>query len=388
MKRNYFKLAMISFVASATFFFTSCKEDEKTTNNVSGDENASAIAAQFVDHTVAPTYTALAAATEDLADQLAALKANPSQSALQSACDKFLEARAWWEKSEAFLFGAAGDFGIDPHIDSWPLDESAFNTLMNSPSMIAALDDEDGDVVAGDRLGNALLGFHGIEYILFRNGGARNVNDITSDQWIYVVAVAGDLRNRCYQLEVGWMGDAAPADHIAKLDDLEMPYTVASSDNSYSENMKNAGKAGSTYSSRMAALIAIVQGCVDIADEVGSSKIYAAWHGEDITYIESPYSYMSITDFANNIHSIENVWMGGVEGQRDNSKSLHNYIGSINADLDAKVMSKIENALSKINAMPVPFALHYSDAANGEAVEACAELSEALDEVIDALSEN
>ena len=98
MKRNYFKLAMISFVASATFFFTSCKEDEKTTNNVSGDENASAIAAQFVDHTVAPTYTALAAATEDLADQLAALKANPSQSALQSACDKFLEARAWWEK--------------------------------------------------------------------------------------------------------------------------------------------------------------------------------------------------------------------------------------------------------------------------------------------------
>ena len=138
----------------------------------------------------------------------------------------------------------------------------------------------------------------------------------------------------------------------------------------------------------MAALIAIVQGCVDIADEVGSSKIYAAWHGEDITYIESPYSYMSITDFANNIHSIENVWMGGVEGQRDNSKSLHNYIGSINADLDAKVMSKIENALSKINAMPVPFALHYSDAANGEAVEACAELSEALDEVIDALSEN
>ena len=249
MKRNYFKLAMISFVASATFFFTSCKEDEKTTNNVSGDENASAIAAQFVDHTVAPTYTALAAATEDLADQLAALKANPSQSALQSACDKFLEARAWWEKSEAFLFGAAGDFGIDPHIDSWPLDESAFNTLMNSPSMIAALDDEDGDVVAGDRLGNALLGFHGIEYILFRNGEARNVNDITSDQWIYVVAVAGDLRNRCYQLEVGWMGDAAPADHIAKLDDLEMPYTVASSDNSYSENMKNAGKAGSTYSS-------------------------------------------------------------------------------------------------------------------------------------------
>lgn len=387
MKRNYLKLVMTTVVAATTLCFASCNE-ENTTNNASSDENAATIAAQFVDYTVAPTYTALAAATETLADQLAALKANPTQSGLQAACDKFLEARAWWEKSEAFLFGAAGDYGVDPHIDSWPLDEDAFNTLMNSPAIIQALDAEDGDVVAGERLGNALLGFHGIEFILFRNGQPRNVSDITADQWIYVVAVSGDLRNRCYQLEVGWLGDNAPASHIAKLDDLEMAYTVAGSDNSYGDNMKNAGKAGSTYSSRTAALVAIVQGCVDIADEVGSSKIYAAWHGEDITYIESPYSYMSIVDFENNIRSIQNVWMGGVDGQRDNSKSLHSYVGAINADLDAKVMTKIDNALAKIQAMPAPFALHYSDAHNGEAVEACSELSETLDEVIDALREN
>ena len=80
--------------------------------------------------------------------------------------------------------------------------------------------------------------------------------------------------------------------------------------------------------------------------------------------------------------------MGGVEGQRDNSKSLHSYVSSISADLDAKVMTKIENALAKIQAMPAPFALHYSDLANGEAVEACAELSEALDEVIEAVRKN
>jgi len=384
MKRNYLKLAMTAIIATATLSFASCKDDEKN-NNVSSDENAAAIAAQFVDYTVAPTYTALAAATEELADQLAALKANPSQSGLQAACDKFLEARAWWERSEAFLFGAAGDYGIDPHIDSWPLDEDAFNTLMNSPAMIQALDAEDGDVVAGERLGNALLGFHGIEFILFENGHAKNVSDITANQWIYAVAVAGDLRNRCYQLEVGWLGDNAPAAHIAKLDDLEMSYTVAGGDNSYGQNMKSAGQAGSTYASRTAALVAIVQGCVDIADEVGSSKIYAAWHGEDVTYIESPYSYMSIIDFENNIRSIQNVWMGGIEGQRDNSKSLHAFV---DADLDAKVVSKIDNAIAKIQAMPAPFALNYSNALNGEAVEACSELSEALDEVIDALKEN
>lgn len=383
--KHLFRTLAVALMATLTL--ASC-EKENNNDVVDDDLQAQAIVEQFVEHTVSPTYTALAANTEALANQLAVLKANPTDAGVQQACETFLAAREQWEKSEAFLFGAAGDFGIDPHIDSWPLDEDAFNTLMSSPAMLEALDAEDGDVVAGERLGNALLGFHGIEYILFRNGQPRNVGDITADQWKYVVAVAGDLRNRCYQLEVGWLGDAAPAAHIEKLDDLEMPYTVAGGDYSYGENLKNAGVAGSTYSSRQAALMAILQGCSDIADEVGSSKIYAAWHGEDITYIESPYSYMSITDFRNNIISIQNAYMGGIEGQRDENKSLHNYVKSLNASLDSQVLAAIDNALAKIDAMPAPFALHYSEAANGEAVEACAALSDALGEAIDAIRNN
>ncbi len=383
--KHLFKTLAVALLATMTL--ASC---EKENNNSTGNDDlqAQAIAAQFVDHTVAPTYSALAAKAEMLASQLATLKANPTDAGVREACETFLAAREQWEKSEAFLFGAAGDYGVDPHIDSWPLDENAFNTLMNSPVMLEALDAEDGDVVAGERLGNALLGFHGIEYILFRDGQPRSASAITADQWKYVVAVAGDLRNRCYQLEVGWIGDAAPAAHKAKLDDLEMQYTVAGGEYSYGENMKNASQAGSTYGTRTAALMAILQSCADIADEVGSSKIYAAWHGEDITYIESPYSYMSITDFRNNIISIQNTYMGGIEGQRDETKSLHNYVKSLDAGLDSKVVAAIENALAKINAMPAPFALHYSEAANGEAVEACAELSDAISEAIDAIRNN
>ena len=159
-------IAMVAIVF-ATLNFVSCKRDN---DNTVEDAQAAAVAEQFVDNTVAPTYTALAAKAEQLASQLAALKANPTNAGVREACETFLAAREQWEMSEAFLFGAAGDFGIDPHIDSWPLDEDAFNTLMNSPAMIEALDSEDGDAVAGDRLGNALLGFHGIEYILFANG--------------------------------------------------------------------------------------------------------------------------------------------------------------------------------------------------------------------------
>ena len=382
--KKIFKTLVVALIATLTL--ASCERENNTV--VDNDQQAQTIAAQFVDHTVAPTYSALASKAELLSNQLAALKANPTDAGLRQACETFLAAREQWEKSEAFLFGAAGDYGIDPHIDSWPLDEDAFATLMNSPSMLADLDGEDGDVVAGERLGNPLLGFHGIEYILFENGQPKSVSAISADQWKYVVAVAGDLRNRCYQLEVGWIGNAAPAAHKAKLDELEMQYTVAGGDYSYGENMKNAGQAGSTYGTRVAALMAILQGCADIADEVGSSKIYAAWHGEDVTYIESPYSYMSITDFRNNIISIQNAYMGGIEGQRDESKSLHSYVNSLDAGLDSKVIAAINTALAKIDAMPAPFALHYGDAANGEAVEACAALSDAISEAIDAIRKN
>lgn len=369
----------VSFITASAL--VGCNKNENQSTN--DDTQIANISAQFVDHTVAPTYSALASLTEQLTNQLTALKANPTNNGIQDACITFLAARQEWERSEAFLFGAAGDFGIDPHIDSWPLDEDAFNTLMGSPAMIAALDNEDGDVVAGERLGNALLGFHGIEYILFEDGHAKDVSKITPNEWIYITAVAGDLRNRCYQLEVGWLGDKAPKSHIDKLDDLEMPYTVAGGNLSYGENLRNAGRAGSTYSSPKAAIMAILQGCSDIADEVGSSKIYAAWHGEDITYIESPYSHMSITDFHNNIISIRNAYMGGAEGQRDESLSVHNYVNKGNPMIDAKIIQAIDEAISKIDAMPAPFVEHYSDAANGAAVKACAELSDAIGEAID-----
>lgn len=390
MIKSFTKTFLIVAFAATTLVFASCNDDPVEVNDeMTADyEMAAAVAAQFVDHTVAPTYTALAEKTELLASMLATLKTTPTSNGLQEACNVFLQAREQWEKSEAFLFGAAGDFGIDPHIDSWPLDETAFNTLMGNSAMLDLLDGEDGDAVAGEMLSNALLGFHGLEYILFANGQPKTVDQISASQWIYVVAVAGDLRNRCYQLEVGWLGDAAPVSHIAKLDDLEMQYTVAGGNYCYGENMKNAGNAGSTYVSRQAAVTAILQGCADIADEVGSSKINSAYAGEDVTYIESPYSHMSIVDFYNNILSIQNVYLGGVEGQRSSEKSVQYYVKNLDASIDAKIVAAIADALGKISAMPAPFVNNYTDPKNGEAVEACAALEEAISKAIDAVSKN
>ncbi|MBR6272453.1 MAG: peptidase M75, partial [Bacteroidales bacterium] len=201
----------------------------------------------------------------------------------------------------------------------------------------------------------------------------------------YVVAVSRDLRNRCFQLEVSWNEDA-PAEHAALMSALELNTTVNGGSNSYGANMLLAGQAGSTYATFTNALQVIADGCIDIADEVGTSKIGKPHTGEDPHYVESPYSQKSIVDFYDNIISIQNAYMGGMESSRDEDRSLHAYIADGNAELDTKTVNAINNALEKINAMKAPFVLYYADATAGEAMEACQDLSDVMTEVKEELA--
>ena len=381
MKRTTVIIATIVAIALVA---TSCKHGEGNLVN----EKQVQVIEQYVDHTIAPTYTNLANYTDQLVNELTAFRASHSQGDLNKACETFLAARAWWEKSEAFLFGAASDFGIDPHIDSWPLDVVAFNTMMSNTAQIQAMDSEDGDVYAGEQLGNALLGFHGIEYILFNNGQVKNASEISDLEMIYAIAVAGDLRNRCFQLEVSWIGDKAAQSHRDKVEELELNSTVNGGSYSYGDNLKKAGNPGSTYASSVSGLMAIVDGCKTIADEVGTSKIGKPYNGEDPNYIESPYSQKSINDFYDNILSIQNAYYGGIEGQRNDKLSLHAYVKKMDNKLDNEVEEAINTALTKINAMPRPFVNNYTNPKNAEAIEACQNLDEVLSRVNEALRTN
>ena len=181
----YFAAAALVFAGAA-----SCEQNGGETDITNPyDEQFAKIADRFVNETVIPTYEALSTSTAELETLLQQLKEDKSQATLEATCEKFLEARAWWEKSEAFLFGPATDFGVDPHIDSWPLDVDALNMALSNTDQINAMNGEGGDQFAGDNLGNTVLGFHGIEYILFENGGPKNVADINELHLIYAAAV-------------------------------------------------------------------------------------------------------------------------------------------------------------------------------------------------------
>jgi hypothetical protein len=377
VKKSFFRAAVLFAAVAVVGTVSSCKPENTVT-----DEYATLkqnILNTYVESVVAPTYTNLANATQTLCEQLTDLRSHPTQAKLDAACETFLSARAYWEKSEAFLFGPAGDFGIDPHIDSWPLDEAAFNNTMNNQSQLARLDAEDGDQYAGTYIGEGALGFHAIEYIIFSEGRPKNIANITENELIYVKAVAGDLRNKCFQLEVSWLGDKAAASHVARMEELEYNVTVGGGENSYGENMVNAGKPGSTYASLTAAIMEIVNGASTIVDEVGTKKIGMPYFGEDISYIESPYSRTSITDFYDNIISVQNAYYGGVEDSRHETISVHALLSKLDADVDADIAAKITAALEAIHNMKAPFALNYSDASAKAAIDALDALTKALE---------
>lgn len=381
-KKIYHKLAVALFAIAVLFSFCACSDETNEDTHAVLKQN---ILKQYVSHVISPTYSQLAAQAEQLVVDLQSLRQQPTDAHVQAACATFLEARACWEKSEAFLFGPASDFGIDPHIDSWPLDEDAFNIMMANNAQINAMDNDEGDVYAGDHLGNSLLGFHGLEYILFENGSPKPAASISDKELVYAIAVAGDLRNHCYQLEVSWMGDEAPAAHVQKVEELEYNTTVNGSNNSYGDNMVNAGTPGSTYASTINALMSIIDGCNTIVDEVGTSKIGKPYHGEDVHYIESPYSQKSIQDFYDNIISVQNAYMGGVEGERNSDLSVHYFINKLDAAVDSRVLEAIDNSLAKIAGMKAPFVLNYTHATAKEAIDALAELDDALSAAYDVL---
>ena len=248
------------------------------------------------------------------------------------------------------------------------LDITSLSNVLANKGYLESMAEEDGDVWAGEHLGSALLGFHGIEYIIYSDGQTKKAADITDDELIYSVAVAGDLRNRCVQLEVSWAGDKASQAKQDLMEELEFPITASNSQFSYGENMLNAGLPGSTYRTVRAAAAQILDGAFTIADEVGNIKIGNAASGDDVNYIESPFSHNSLTDFIDNVKSIENAFYGGAYGDRNNSKSLSAYLMKVNPGVEKAVADAITASYAAINAIPAPFVNNYADPKADEAV--------------------
>ena len=375
--KKIFKYAMLMVAAcTMTMGFVSCSDDD---DNNDGDVTAkelalAAVNKQFVEKTAIATYEQLA---DDCEELQALVEDMNSQDDLVKVCDQWKKARQDWEWSEAFLFGAASGYSIDPHIDTWPFDVTVFNFYMGKFDLTQENDQQviDHSVATTQNF----TGFHAMEYVIFREGQPRQFDALTANELYFVKSVAADLYLSACRLEAAWKG----TDNVKEARQQLLADEELEPEDNFGEEMMNSGNAGSRWKSATEGAIQIISGCQDIIGEVAEGKIGSAFHGDDTNYIESPHAYNSIQDFYDNIMSCKHALYGGlsVSGNEPAAGSLMAYCATYCPTEAAAVKAALENALEKINSMKRPFVLNYMDASAGVAIDAL----NALDETLDAL---
>ncbi len=386
MKKKFILAASaLSLCLSAAV--VSCDDDKENKKDFSIDLSDSeketvygGIVNNFVDAVVLPTYKNLVDKNTELLKNVNALYLDPSDAAFEAAAAAWLEARQPWETSEAFLFGPVADLGLDPNMDSWPLDQEAIEQILTSDGTFSELDwtgdyeeeDEDNpenstqhakDIAAAQ----SVRGYHTLEYLLFKDGVPRKVADIESKykaNWYrYAVVVAEKLKADSESLYKAW-NESYGEENVA-----------------FATTFKNHS---GSYKSVEDCISEICEGCADIANEVGTSKIgdpvdkYEAGQTEEALYaVESWYSWHSRDDYKNNIISIKNSFYGSLNGSVA-ANSIAAIVKENNEEFFNKVDEAIKAAYDAIDAIPQPFRNNINSQEAKTAQEKCAELEELL----------
>lgn len=299
-----------------------CGEDEEIDPDTGAAFDATTILNDFANKVVLATYTDLDNKSSDLLNAVNALNAAANQAHLELAQTAWKAARTPWEQSEAFLFGPVDTQGLDPALDSWPVNKVDLDAVLAS--------DQDLTSASIDALEDTLKGFHTIEYLLFREGDQRQAEDITPRELEYLIATTENLKDKTSQLRGAW---------------------DASGEN-YAGEVANAGTSSTIYKSQKDGMQEMVNGMIVIADEVANGKISDPFTEQDTTLVESQFSFNSISDFQDNIRGIQNVYMGKFTAD---GQGLNEFVIGVDAGLDARFLTEIQTAIDTIGSIPDPF---------------------------------
>lgn len=329
-------------------FISACKKDENTSDDNS--ELFQAIIENVSNNVIVKTYNDLAEKGQLLSIALENLEKNPTNENLLAARVAWVNARSPWEQSEGFLFGPVDQEGIDPGIDSWPVNVLDLNNVLSSPNAltVAFLEQQEG----------TLKGFHTIEFLLWGENSDKTIEQFTARQFEYLAACSGAL-----SLD------------LTKLNDLWSP-----TGGNYIKEVITAGNGSKIYISQKSVIEEFSNAIAGIADEVGNGKINDPLSQGNFTLEESRFSANSKVDFANNMRSIQNIYLGKylTNGNEDGLSVL---IKTNNPQLHEKISEEINTAISKIESIPGTFtqALTNNKAAIQDAQTAVRNLQETLE---------
>ncbi len=367
--KKFFRFPLLMAVLALTSFgLASCDDDDdKDLELTENEKELQSINEAYLKDVILPVYKNLSDESLKLQKALETLQSDKTEANLNKVCDYWFSARRYWEWSEAFLYGPADDYHIDPHIDTWPADIPEIEATVKNETKLSNIQQYIYDNEAG------LSGFHGLEYILFRKGSKRSVNEITTNELRFAVGVAKDLAMSCFRLESAWAGN----ENITK-EKQDILKDFATIDAKIKDDQDDFGdrliEGYDRKGNILGSTTQIIEGFWTIIDEVGAGKIGTAYNGIDVDYIESPHAYNSIQDFEDNILGVRYGYFGAMGATSAKDKSIAAYLKKINPELEQKIHDGFENCIAKIREIPKPFVQNYTSPKCFDAIEACDEL--------------
>jgi putative iron-regulated protein len=315
------------------------------------DELIQTVINDYVDQVVIPTYELLSERTTALRVAVEVLRDDPTQENLEAARDAWFDARVPWEQSESWLFGPVDFKGHDPALDTWPVNRTDLDAVLESGNDLTE------DFVAN--LDPSLKGFHTAEYLLF----AFDIEELGDREFDYLVSVVGDIETTAAELYTDWVGGVEP----------------------FGDVMKGAGS-NSVFPSEESAVEQIIEGMSIILDEVANGKIAEPYDNQDVEAVESQFSFNSRQDFTDDIRGVLNSYTGDQPDLGLVGTGINDLVAESDPELAQRLEDEINAAIAAILAIPQPFrdAILDPDAADEieAAQEACRQAFDTLNEEV------
>lgn len=273
------------------------------------------------------------------------LRATESAENLAAAQQAWKDVRIPWEQGEAHIFGPVDSLGIDPHLDTWPLNTTDLQTLLTT---LSGFNEDD---VRG--YNDDVQGFHALEYLLFGDGvldNEKSIAEITDAEREYLPAAAAVFKAYTQALEDAWKVETDTTNTLPYKD-----YLLTTD--------------GTFYSSDLGVVEELINGMIGIIDEVGNGKIAEPFGTSiddiDTTQVESQYSWNSLADFTDNITGVQNVYRGEFLNGADQT-GIIDFVNAADSVVAARVDAEIAAAIAAIVAIAgeedLPFRQAIADA--------------------------
>jgi predicted lipoprotein len=313
----------IAFSATVLLLSNCKKEAVEPETEIPVENLQDAVLSSFSANVAQSTYNDLADQSNQLYIAIQKFKTTSTDDNLNECRVLWKNARSAWEQSEGFLFGPVSTNNIDPRIDTWPVNYVDLDSVLNSQAVFTEA------YIEG--LEDALRGFHPIEYLIFGQNGTKSATQVTARQKEYLLALAENLKKLTSDISASW--------------------NPALTDN-YHTAFVNAGGGSKIYLTKRAAYEELVNAMAGICEEVANGKLEEPFVKQDSTLEESPFSKNSITDFTNNIISVQNVYYGKY---KVDGAGLEDIVRETYLSLDKNMKLKLNGAISSLNKITVPF---------------------------------